>query len=72
MSTFVGRAAEPKHEPKPVPAAVQEPVGESVKAPKAERTRAELIEEAEALGIKVPKNANKAQIAKLIEDAPVM
>ena len=70
MSTFVGRAAEPKHDP--APAAAQKPAGESASEPKADKTRAELVDEAEALGIKVPKNATKAQIAKLIEEAPVM
>ena len=68
MSTFVGRAASPKPAQAVKPAPVEAPKHES----DVDKTRAELVEEAEALGIKVPKSANKAQIAKLIEDAPVM
>lgn len=64
MSTFVGRASKPAS---PV-AQVPQPVPER----KADKTRSELVEEAEALGIKVPKNANKAQIQRLIEEAPVI
>ena len=66
MATFVGKrgviskaAAAPKQ-------ASQEP------KPEAGKTRAELVEEAEALGIEVSPRASKARIAKLIEDAPVM
>lgn len=70
MSTFVGRAAEPKHDP--APAAAQKPAGGSADGPKADKTRAELVEEAESLGIKVPPKATKAQIQKLIDEAPVM
>ena len=66
MATFVGRAAAPAPAPAPEPKAVPE-----AKA-LADRTRAELVEEAEALGVEVPPKATKAQIVKLIEDAPVM
>ena len=76
MSTFVGKAPEeqaPKLAPSPVTAEkprAKEP--EAAKPMVSEKTRAQLVVEAEELGIKIPKNANKAQIAKLIEDAPVM
>ena len=66
MSTFVGRAAEPET------AAVQSPAEAPKQEQKPDKTRAMLIEEAEELGIKVPRNASKAQISKLIENAPVM
>ena len=75
MSTFVGRiqaspsvenavAPGPKAEPKPS-------IGPKPEE-KAEKTRAELVEEAEALGIAVPKRASKVQIQKLIDEAPVI
>ena len=63
MSTFVGRVW-------PAQAVVQQPEEEA--ETKAEKTRAELIEEAEALGIELPPRAKKAQIQKLIDEAPVM
>lgn len=63
MSTFVGRVW-------PAQAVAQEP--EEKAETKAEKTRAELVEEAESLGIKVPPKATKGQIQKLIDEAPVM
>jgi hypothetical protein len=72
MSTYVGRAVQKEHAPKVTEPA---PVPEPTPAPEpeeAEKTRAELVEEAEALGIKIPSRASKAQIQKLIDEAPVM
>lgn len=71
MSTFVGLAKTPKTPAKPksapaVPEVQRKVVGADAK------TRAELVEEAEELGIDVPKGATKAQIQKLIDEAPVM
>lgn len=80
MSTFVGKPAEPVKQKAAEPT-VQEPVKADPKPEPAkpaqaqkrnDKTRAELVEEAEALGISVPKNASKAQIKKLIDEAPVM
>ena len=73
MSTFVGRAAEPA-QPKQVVPASPEPV-ETAPAQveqKTEKKRADLVEEAESLGVKVPPKATKEQIQKLIDEAPVM
>lgn len=76
MSTFVGRAdpsPAPVAAPAPAPAAEKrsEP-SEQAREKQAAKTRAELIEEAEELGIDIPRNANKAQIQKLIDEAPVI
>ena len=79
MATFVGRRVNPKsagqvEKPKPEPKAnsKSEQKPEQKVEQKADKTRAELVEEAEDLGIDVPKGATKAQIQKLIEEAPVM
>ena len=79
MSTFVGRPADQKPEtakPKPAPKrdAKPEPKPEAKVEQNATqaKTRAELVEEAEALGVTVPKWANKRQIQKMIDEAPVM
>ena len=79
MSTFVGKKAETPKPAQPKPAVERKPVAVApvVEQPaqveqKAEKTRAELVEEAESLGIKVPPKANKGQIQKLIDEAPVM
>lgn len=61
MSTFVGRVADK-------PARVEAAKNEQ----ETEKTRAELAEEAEELGIKITKNMTKAQIQKAIDEAPVM
>ena len=65
MSTFVGRREAVSAAPAPEP---EQPKAEG----KADKTRAELVEEAEALGIEVPAKATKAQIQKIIDEAPVM
>lgn len=66
MSTFVGiREAA-------APAAKKAPTAEPKKQPTADKTRAELVEEAEDLGIEVPAKASKAQIQKLIDGAEVI
>ena len=62
MSTFVGR----------IETAASQPPAKPLPEAKAEKTRADLVEEAEELGIDVPKGATKAQIQKLIDEAPVM
>lgn len=70
MSTFVGRRETPKATAPEAPK--QELKQAQGPEPKADKTRAELVEEAEALGITVPPRASKAQIQKLIDEAPVM
>ena len=57
MGTFVGRMFhdEPAHRPAP--------------ARKGRPTKAELLAEAEALGIDVPEKATNPEISKLIEEA---
>lgn len=69
MSTFVGKR--PESQPAAEVQKADAPKAQQ-SAGSAEKTRAELVEEAESLGIKVPKTANKAQIQKLIDEAPVM
>lgn len=73
MSTFVGRAEGPAMQSPAAPIA-PEPVETAPTSvgQKADKTRAELVEEAESLGVKVPPKATKAQIQKLIDEAPVM
>lgn len=66
MSTFVGRKFNPGAAPAPEPKRAKTP------EPKAEKTRAQLAEEAEELGLAVPPKATKAQIQKLIDEAPVI
>jgi len=58
MGTFVGRHF---HDEKPAPKAVP--------ARKGRPTKAELLAEAEELGIDVPERATNAEISKLIEEA---
>lgn len=75
MGTFVGRRINPKAagqagEPKPEQKADLKP--EQKPGQKADKTRSELVQEAEELGISVPRNASKAQIQKIIDEAPVM
>ena len=82
MSTFVGRRfsshAIPKSEPKRVRDPKPEPKADKTRAElveepaQADKKRAELVEEAESLGITVPKKATKAAIQKLIDEAPVI
>lgn len=71
MSTFVGTPAAAAT-PNPRGPVSREPKPEAADSQPAGKTRAELVCEAEELGVKVPPKANKAQIQKLIDEAPVM
>ena len=64
MSTLVGLTF-PADEPKPEPKAEARPKA----ARKGRPTKAELIAEAEALGIEVPAKATNPEIAAIIEEA---